>query len=52
MGARDDIRASVGVVEITGKDVEKARKHAYHEALLATENTHLHNEPIDVNDAK
>ena len=49
---RDDIHASVGVVEITGKDAEKARKHAYHEVLLAAKNTHLHNKPIDVNNMK
>ena len=44
--------ASVGVMEIKEKEAEKARKHAYHEALLAAEHTHLHNEPVDVNDAK
>ena len=48
--SRDDV--SVGVVEIEEKEVGKVRKHAYHEALLATENTHIHNEPVDVNDAK
>ena len=43
---------SVGVTEIEGKLTEKARKHAYHEALLAAENTNLHDEPIDVRDAQ
>ena len=47
-----DHRASVGVVEIGEKDVLKARKYAYCKALLVAENTHLHNEPIDVNEAK
>jgi len=47
-----DHRASVGVVEIGEKDVSKARKYAYCEALLVAENTHLHNELIDVNKAK
>ena len=44
--------ASVGVMEMKDKDAEKARKCAYYEALLAAESTHLHNEPVDVNDAK
>jgi len=44
--------ASVGVVEIDKKLTANARKHAYCEALLATENTHLHNEPADVAEAK
>ncbi len=43
---------SVGVTEIEGKFTEKARKHAYHEALLAAENTNLHDEPIDVRDTQ
>ena len=47
-----DHRASVGVVEISEKDASNARKYAYYEALLVAENTHLHNEPIDVNEAK
>src|SRR6266853_5580894 len=47
-----DQRASVGVVEIEEKGTMKARRHAYYEALLAAESTNLHNEPIDVNDAK
>ena len=47
-----DNHASVGVVEIKDKDAEKVRKHAYNEALLAAESTHLHNEPVDVKDAK
>jgi len=47
-----DHRASVGVVEIEEKYTEKARQHAYCEALLAAENTHLHNEPINVIEAK
>ncbi|SRR5258706_16144648 len=48
----DDNHASVGVIEVKEKDTEKVRKHAYYEALLATENMHLHNEPVDVNDVK
>ena len=48
--SRDDV--SVGVVEIEEKEAGKARKHTYHEALLAAENTHIHNEPVDINDAK
>ena len=48
----DDNCTSVGVVEIKGKDVERGRKHAYHEALVATKNTQLHNEPINVNNVK
>jgi len=47
-----DHRVSVGVTEIEGKFTEKARKHAYHEVLLATENTNLHDEPIDVRDTQ
>jgi len=50
--AVDNHRASVGVVEIGEKDALNARKYAYYEALLVAENTHLHNEPIDVNEAK
>ena len=45
-------RTSVGVVEIEGKEVVNVRKYAYYEVLLAAETTHLHNKPIDVNDAK
>jgi len=45
-------RASVGVMEIEEKFAENARKHAYHEALLAAENTNLHNEPLDVKEAR
>ena len=44
--------ASVGVTEISKKDAEKVRKYAYYKALLAAESTHLHNEPVDVNDVK
>ena len=44
--------ASVGVTEIEVKVVENARKHAYYEALLAAENTHLHNEPAGVKEAQ
>ena len=47
-----DHRASVGVVEISEKDASNARKYAYYEALLVAENTHLHNELIDVNEVK
>jgi len=47
-----DHRTSVGVVEINKKIAANARKHAYCEALLAAENTHLHNEPADVAEAK
>ena len=43
---------SVGVVEISEKDAINARKYAYYEALMVAENTHLHNELIDVNEAK
>jgi hypothetical protein len=43
---------SVGVMEIKGKIAENARKYAYYEALLATEDTHLHNEPVDVREAQ
>jgi len=50
--AVDNHRTSVGVVEIGEKDASNARKYAYYEALLVAENTHLHNEPIDVNEAK
>ena len=48
----DDHRASVGVTEIEEKRAENARKYTYYKALLATENTHLHNEPADVKEAK
>ena len=48
----NDHHASVGVTEISEKDAEKARKYAYYKALLAAESTHLHNEPVDVNDMK
>ena len=44
--------ASVGVKEIKEKQAENARKSAYYEALLATENEHLHNKPTDVREAK
>ena len=44
--------ASVGVMEIEGKVVEHARKHAYYEALLATENTLLHNKPTSVKEVQ
>jgi hypothetical protein len=44
--------ASVGVTEIEEKFAENARKYAYYEALLAAENTHLHDEPIDVKEAQ
>ncbi len=47
-----DNHASVGVVEIKEKDKIKARRSAYCEALLAAENTQLHNEPADVKDVK
>ena len=52
--ARDmgDHHASVGVVEIEEKYVEKARQHTYCEVLLAAENMHLHNKPINVIKAK
>jgi len=43
---------SVGVVEIEEKYTEKARQHMYCEALLATENTHLHNKPINIIEVK
>ena len=52
IGPVSDNHASVGVVEIKDKDAEKVRRHAYNEALLATESTHLHNEPVDVKDTK
>ena len=45
-------RTSVGVIEIEGKIAENARKCAYYEELLTAENTHLHNEPVDVKEAK
>ena len=44
--------ASVGVAEIEEKKAENARKFAYYKALLAAENEHLHNEPVDVKEAK
>jgi hypothetical protein len=44
--------ASVGVMEIEGKIVENARKYAYYKVLLATEDTHLHNEPVDIREAQ
>jgi len=47
-----DHRASVGVVEIEEKYAEKARQNTYCEALLAAENMHLHNEPINIIKAK
>ena len=52
--ARDmsDHHASVGVVEIKEKYMEKVRQHVYCEVLLAAENTHLHNEPINIIEAK
>jgi len=50
-GNVSDHQASVGVMEIEEKFAENARKHAYHEALLAAENTNLHNEPLDVKEA-
>jgi len=59
VGTVDDIlrtmgnhRTSVGVVEIGEKDATNARKYAYCEATMVAENTHLHNELIDVNEAK
>ena len=48
----NDHHASVGVMEIEEKVAERARKHAYHEALLAAENTNLHDEPVDEKDAQ
>lgn len=45
-------RTSVGVIEIKEKMQENARKCAYYEALLTAENTHLHNEPVDVKEAQ
>ena len=51
-GIESDRCASGGVMELRDKDAGKARKCAYYEALLAAESTHLHNEPVDVNDAK
>ena len=44
--------ASVGVTEIEDKIMENARKYPYFEVLLTTENTHLHNELVDINEAK
>ena len=44
--------ASVGVTEIEGKIIERTRKYAYLEALLAAESANLHNEPLDVKDAQ
>ena len=43
---------SVGVTEIEENMAENMRKHAYHEVLLAAENTNLHNKPISVKEAK
>jgi hypothetical protein len=42
----------VGVTEIEGKIAENARKHAYYKVLLAAEDTHLHNEPVDIKGAQ
>jgi len=50
-GNASDHQASVGVMEIEENITENTRKHAYHEALLAAENTNLHNEPLDVKEA-
>lgn len=47
-----DHHASVGVMEVEKKIAENARKYAYCEALLAAENTNLHNEPVDVKEAR
>ena len=47
-----DHHTSVGVVEIKEKYAEKARQHAYCEVLLAAENTHLHNKPLNIIEAK
>jgi hypothetical protein len=44
--------ASVGVTEIKEKIAGNARKCTYYEVLLATEVTHLHNEPTDIREAK
>jgi hypothetical protein len=44
--------ASVGVTEIEEKNTEKKRKYAYYEALLAAEDTHINNEPVDVREAR
>jgi hypothetical protein len=48
----NDHCASVGVTEIKGKIEENMRKCAYYEALLAAEDTHLHNEPMNIREAK
>lgn len=45
-------RASVGATEIEKQRAENGRKHAYYEALLATENTRIHNEPVDDQEIK
>lgn len=44
--------ASVGVAEIEEKETERIRKYAYYEALLTAENTHPHNKPADVKEAR
>jgi hypothetical protein len=50
--AASDHCASVGVMEIEGKIAENARKYAYYEVLLAAEDMHLHNEPVDIREAQ
>jgi hypothetical protein len=44
--------ASVGVTEIKGKIAENVRKNAYYKVLLAAEDTHLHNEPVDIKEVQ
>lgn len=45
-------RTSVGVTEIKAKIAENVRKYAYYEALMTAEDTHIHNEPVDVREAQ